>query len=86
MSIFGQAIFASGCHMTYSYLSDVLIGCQDDFIESRRRDLQALLESNGHHSALRGTEKQSGSHRGDRERSQSALRAQHFKVKEQSRS
>lgn len=35
------------------YLSDVLIGGQDHFIKSWRRDLDSLLESDGHHGSLK---------------------------------
>lgn len=35
------------------YLSDVLIGCQNDLIKSWGWDLYSLLERNGHHGSLR---------------------------------
>ena len=35
------------------YLADVLIGSQDYFVESWRRDLDSLFESEGHHGSLK---------------------------------
>lgn len=34
------------------YLSHILIGGQDDFLKSRRPDVDSLLESDGHHGCL----------------------------------
>lgn len=34
------------------YLSHVLVGGQDDLVESRGRDLDSLLEGDGHHGSL----------------------------------
>lgn len=34
------------------YLSHVLVGGQDDLVESRRRNLDPLLEGDGHHGSL----------------------------------
>ena len=35
------------------YLSDVLIGGEDNFVKSRGRDLDSLLEGEGHHGSLK---------------------------------
>lgn len=40
------------------YLSDVLIGGEDNFVESRRRDLYSLFESERHHGSLMNEKKQ----------------------------
>ena len=34
------------------HLSDVLIGCDDDFVQRGGRDLQTFLERHGHHGCL----------------------------------
>lgn len=38
--------------MSHLYLSDILIGCQDDFVKSWGWDLNSLLESDRHHGSL----------------------------------
>lgn len=43
---------------TRLYLSHVLVGGQDDLVESRGRDLDSLLEGDGHHGSLDGDMKQ----------------------------